>query len=198
MARQKYVARMLAISLVAVALMAVAVYIKRNLSHRLRMEEQERINGSLRSQLEIERYQRQFLAISLASEDTDRSLADIRQRLDDLRKDGKISEEIINQRVDEILDVILPVTEAVKKYEGKPFDIEAHHKMAAKALEQFHCSVDIITYDTGFAARLSGKETIQALFLENYMATKQNLSDIDSLKKLMNIMRNLMRILKKC
>ena len=32
MARQKYVARMLAISLVAVALMAVAVYIKRNLS----------------------------------------------------------------------------------------------------------------------------------------------------------------------
>ena len=51
-------------------------------------------------------------------------------------KDGKISEEIINQRVDEILDVILPVTEAVKKYEGKPFDIEAHHKMAAKASEQ--------------------------------------------------------------
>jgi hypothetical protein len=97
MARQKYVARMLAISLVAVALMAVAVYIKRNLSHRLRMEEQERINGSLRSQLEIERYQRQFLAISLASEDTDRSLADIRQRLDDLRKDGKISESEIRQ-----------------------------------------------------------------------------------------------------
>ena len=65
--------------------------------YRLRMEEQERINGSLRSQLEIERYQRQFLAISLASEDTDRSLADIRQRLDDLRKDGKISESEIRQ-----------------------------------------------------------------------------------------------------
>ncbi|MEY8420811.1 glycoside hydrolase family 3 C-terminal domain-containing protein [Oscillospiraceae bacterium 44-5] len=48
-------------------------------------------------------------------------------------RDGKISEEIINQRVDEILDVILPVTEAVKKYEGKPFDIEAHHRMAMKA-----------------------------------------------------------------
>ncbi len=61
------------------------------------MEEQKRINGSLRSQLEIERYQRQFLAISLASEDTDRSLGDIRQRLDDLRKDGKISENEIRQ-----------------------------------------------------------------------------------------------------
>ena len=51
-------------------------------------------------------------------------------------KDGKISEEIINQRVDEILDVILPVTAAVAPLEGKPFDIEAHHKMAAKASEQ--------------------------------------------------------------
>ena len=42
--------------------------------------------------------------------------------------------------------------------------------VAEDAMEQFHCSVDIITYDTGFAARLSGKEAIQALFLENYMA----------------------------
>lgn len=56
--------------------------------------------------------------------------------------------------------------------------------VAEAAADQFHCSVDIITYDAGFAARLSGKETIQALFLENYIATKQDLSDIDSLKKL--------------
>ena len=48
-------------------------------------------------------------------------------------KDGKISEEIINQRADEILDVILPVTESVKKYENRPFDIDAHHRMAMKA-----------------------------------------------------------------
>lgn len=48
-------------------------------------------------------------------------------------KDGKLSEEILNQRVDELLDVIFPVTKAVKALEGKPFDIEAHHKMAAKA-----------------------------------------------------------------
>ncbi|MCI8688143.1 MAG: glycosyl hydrolase [Lawsonibacter sp.] len=51
-------------------------------------------------------------------------------------KDGKISEEIINQRVDEILDVILPVTAAVAPLEGKPFDTGAHHKMAMKASEQ--------------------------------------------------------------
>ena len=47
-------------------------------------------------------------------------------------KDGKISQEIIDRRVDEILDVILPVTAAVAPLEGKPFDVNAHHKMAAK------------------------------------------------------------------
>ncbi len=48
-------------------------------------------------------------------------------------KDGKLSAEELDRRVDELLDVILPVTEAVKKYEGCPYDIDAHHKMAAKA-----------------------------------------------------------------
>ena len=48
-------------------------------------------------------------------------------------KDGKLSMEELDRRVDELLDVILPVTEAVKKYESKPFDIETHHKMAMKA-----------------------------------------------------------------
>ena len=48
-------------------------------------------------------------------------------------KDGKLSMEELDQRVDELLDVILPVTQAVKPLEGKPFDIDAHHKMAAKA-----------------------------------------------------------------
>ena len=73
------------------------------------------------------------------------------------------------------------------EYRGNDSEANNDSKIIAVAedvMEQFHCSVDIITYDTGFAARLSGKETIQALFLENYMATKQNLSDIDSLKKI--------------
>ena len=48
-------------------------------------------------------------------------------------RDGKISQEIIDRRVDEILDVILPVTAAVAPLEGKPFDVNAHHKMAEKA-----------------------------------------------------------------
>ena len=48
-------------------------------------------------------------------------------------RDGKISEEVINQRVDELVDVILSVTKAIAPLEGKPFDIDAHHRMAAKA-----------------------------------------------------------------
>lgn len=56
--------------------------------------------------------------------------------------------------------------------------------IARKASEEFNCEVDIITYDAGFAARLQGDSKIHALFLENYIATKQNLLDISSLQKI--------------
>lgn len=57
--------------------------------------------------------------------------------------------------------------------------------IAKKASEEFNCPVDIITYDTGFAARLSGTDTaVRALFLEEYIATKQNLLDMGALKKI--------------
>ena len=51
-------------------------------------------------------------------------------------KTGKISEDIVNQRVDELLDVMLSVRQAVDKYKGKPFDQDAHHALAMKASEQ--------------------------------------------------------------
>ena len=47
-----------------------------------------------------------------------------------------LSQELLDQRVDELLDVILSVSKAVKPLEGRPFDIDAHHAMAAKASEQ--------------------------------------------------------------
>ena len=50
-------------------------------------------------------------------------------------KDGRISEELIDQRLDELLDVILPTRAAVDKMAGKSFDVEAHHAMAEKASE---------------------------------------------------------------
>lgn len=51
-------------------------------------------------------------------------------------KSGRLSEELLDRRVDELLDVILSVTGSIKSLEGKPFDVEKHHAMAAKASEQ--------------------------------------------------------------
>ncbi len=51
-------------------------------------------------------------------------------------KSGKISQELLDRRVDELLDVILSVTGSIKSLEGRSFDAEAHHAMAAKASEQ--------------------------------------------------------------
>jgi beta-glucosidase len=51
-------------------------------------------------------------------------------------KDGKISEAIVDQRVDELLDVVLATRAAVDKYKGKAFDVDAHHAVAQKASEQ--------------------------------------------------------------
>lgn len=56
--------------------------------------------------------------------------------------------------------------------------------VARSASEEFNCSVDIITYDTGFAARLSGDDVVRALFLEEYLITKQNLVDMNCIKKI--------------
>ena len=54
----------------------------------------------------------------------------------DAVKSGRVSQELLDKRVDELLDVILSVTKAVQPLEGKPFDIDKHHAMAAKASEQ--------------------------------------------------------------
>ena len=51
-------------------------------------------------------------------------------------KAGKIPEEMVDKRVDELLAVVFPTHEAVVKANGKAFDVEAHHAMAMKASEQ--------------------------------------------------------------
>lgn len=51
-------------------------------------------------------------------------------------KDGAISEQLVNQRVEELLLAILPLRHSVDKVKGRPFDKKAHHQMARKAAEQ--------------------------------------------------------------
>lgn len=50
--------------------------------------------------------------------------------------DGKISEQLVNQRVEELLYAILPLRQTVDQVKGQPFDKKTHHQMARKAAEQ--------------------------------------------------------------
>ena len=50
--------------------------------------------------------------------------------------EGRISEEEVDVRVDELLDVVLSTRKAVDGLKGKPFDVDAHHAFAQKASEQ--------------------------------------------------------------
>ena len=49
---------------------------------------------------------------------------------------GKITEEEVDTRVDELLDVVLAVHQASAGKAGKPFDVEAHHALARRASEE--------------------------------------------------------------
>ncbi len=51
-------------------------------------------------------------------------------------KEGRISEELVDRRVDELLEVVFPTRAACDAVKGQTFDIEAHHAMAMKASEQ--------------------------------------------------------------
>ena len=51
-------------------------------------------------------------------------------------KDGRISEELVDRRVDELLDVVLSTRAAVDPEKGKKLYVDAHHAMAMRASEQ--------------------------------------------------------------
>ena len=50
--------------------------------------------------------------------------------------EGRISEDEVNVRVDELLDVMLSTRKAVNPLKGKPFDKDGHHLFAQKCSEQ--------------------------------------------------------------
>lgn len=50
--------------------------------------------------------------------------------------DGRIAEREVDQRVDELLDVVLATRAACDAVMGSQFDVEVHHAMAMKASEQ--------------------------------------------------------------
>ena len=51
-------------------------------------------------------------------------------------KNGDLEENILDQRLDELLDVIFATHQATEAAKGKQFDVEAHHNLARKAAEE--------------------------------------------------------------
>ena len=51
-------------------------------------------------------------------------------------KNGDLEEDILDQRLDELLDVIFATHQATEDAKGKQFDVEAHHNLARKAAEE--------------------------------------------------------------
>lgn len=51
-------------------------------------------------------------------------------------KEGKIKEELIDRRVEELLNIVFPLHETIAQAKGKKFDEKAHHDLARKAAEE--------------------------------------------------------------
>lgn len=56
--------------------------------------------------------------------------------------------------------------------------------IAQEASDRYHCKVDIITEDTDYSAYLKGNESVVALYLREYMATKQELINMSKISKI--------------
>lgn len=56
--------------------------------------------------------------------------------------------------------------------------------IAQEASDKYHCNVEIITEDTDYSAYLKGHESVSAIHLREYMATKQELLNMTKLSKI--------------
>lgn len=116
--KHKYIVWMFILSILVLLFIAVAIYIIIQHHNRRKIEEQKRISENLKSQFEIERYQRQFLAVSLAIEETDKYFSKIRERIELLRKDGKIDNQAVRQ-----------MEEVIRNYAAQRGDWNRFHEL---------------------------------------------------------------------
>jgi len=70
-------------------------------------------------------------------------------------EENVLSEEILNQRVDELLQVLFETYEATKEKKNTPFDVEAHHKAAQKAAEE---SIVLLKNEDAFLPLLNNEK----------------------------------------
>ncbi len=87
----------------------------------------------------------------------------------------------------QILQSIKNCKVIVTKYETEDKDKKNDKviiEVAINASNEYGCEVEIITNDIGFSARLKCNEHVHALFIEDYMARKQPLTDMNVLKEI--------------
>ena len=51
-------------------------------------------------------------------------------------KNGNLTEEVLDQRLDELLSVIIDTHQATEEKKGTAFNVEAHHELARKVAEE--------------------------------------------------------------
>ena len=72
-------------------------------------------------------------------------------------------------------------------YTGDPSEDNADCRIisiAQDASDKYHCNVEIITEDTDYSAYLKGHESVSAIHLREYMATKQELLNMTKLSRI--------------
>ena len=67
-------------------------------------------------------------------------------------ENGDLEEAVLDQRLDELLNVIFSTHQATEDAKGKTFDVEAHHNLARKAAEESIGStdLDVVVYEQGY------------------------------------------------
>ncbi len=110
-----YVVRLLILIIVVVATAGVSAFVILRIKERHKRKEQQMQMAKMRSELDIERYRKQVLAISLAMEETDRNLEEIRGKFKELRESGKVSAEEM-RNIDSVIKSHMANRDEIKRF----------------------------------------------------------------------------------
>lgn len=113
--RHFYVVRILILTVILIMVAATGLFIIFRTRERHRREAQRLQMEKMRTELDIERYQKQVLAISLSMDETDRNLSEISDKIKELRNAGKVSSDDMRQ-IDTVIKSHLSSREELRQF----------------------------------------------------------------------------------
>ncbi len=113
--RHFYVVRILILTFILIMVAAAGLFIIFRTRERHRREAQRLQMEKMRTELDIERYQKQVLAISLSMDETDRNLSEINDKIKELRNAGKVSTEDMRQ-IDTVIKSHISSREELRQF----------------------------------------------------------------------------------